>query len=191
MENSKYFKEFVRYASLNVLGMLGISCYILADTFFISQGLGSNGLTALNLAIPVYSFVHYCQIDRICKNFMCTLQLLLTFEDRILNCSPHPKHQSAAMGILGAVLATGLAPLISMAILTYHWIRKRNGFRFVKMGIYLKNVRSILTLGFPSLISEVSSGIVMIVFNIIPERISIVNSAYRNTFLIFTLSFSP
>ena len=60
MENSKYFKEFVRYASLNVLGMLGISCYILADTFFISQGLGSNGLTALNLAIPVYSFVHGC-----------------------------------------------------------------------------------------------------------------------------------
>ena len=47
MENSKYFKEFVRYASLNVLGMLGISCYILADTFFISQGLGSDGLTGV------------------------------------------------------------------------------------------------------------------------------------------------
>ena len=29
-------KEFFRYASLNVLGMIGLSCYILADTFFVS-----------------------------------------------------------------------------------------------------------------------------------------------------------
>ena len=38
--------------------MIGLSCYILADTFFVSNGLGANGLTALNLAIPIYSFVH-------------------------------------------------------------------------------------------------------------------------------------
>ena len=42
---------------LNVLGMLGLSCYILADTFFISKGLGTLGLTALNLALPVFSFI--------------------------------------------------------------------------------------------------------------------------------------
>lgn len=52
------FKEFAKYSSLNVLGMLGLSCYILADTFFVSKGLGANGLAALNLAIPVYSFIH-------------------------------------------------------------------------------------------------------------------------------------
>ena len=52
------FREFARYTSLNVLGMLGLSCYILADTFFVSKGLGANGLAALNLAIPVYSFIH-------------------------------------------------------------------------------------------------------------------------------------
>ena len=52
------WKEFVKYTSLNVLGMLALSCYILADTFFVSQGLGTNGLTALNLAIPIYSFIH-------------------------------------------------------------------------------------------------------------------------------------
>lgn len=51
-------REFARYASLNVLGMLGLSCYILADTFFVAQGLGTDGLTALNLAIPVYSLIH-------------------------------------------------------------------------------------------------------------------------------------
>ena len=50
----------MRYTSLNVLGMIGLSCYILADTFFIARGLGSDGLAALNIAIPVYSFVHGC-----------------------------------------------------------------------------------------------------------------------------------
>ena len=35
-----------------------MSCYILADTFFVSKGLGTNGLTALNLAIPIYNFIH-------------------------------------------------------------------------------------------------------------------------------------
>ena len=51
-------KEFARYSAQAVLGMLGLSCYILADTFFISKGLGVNGLAALNLSIPVYSFIH-------------------------------------------------------------------------------------------------------------------------------------
>ena len=51
-------REFGKYVSLNVLGMLGLSCYILADTFFISRGLGADGLTALNLAIPIYSFLN-------------------------------------------------------------------------------------------------------------------------------------
>lgn len=60
MNNEKCLKEFIRYVTLNVLGMIGISCYILADTFFIAQGLGSNGLTALNLIIPVYNLMHGC-----------------------------------------------------------------------------------------------------------------------------------
>ena len=54
----KYLSEFAKYVTLNIMGMVGLSCYILADTFFISKGLGSDGLTALNLAIPIYSFVH-------------------------------------------------------------------------------------------------------------------------------------
>ena len=39
-------KEFFKYVILNICGMIGLSCYILADTFFISNGLGANGLTA-------------------------------------------------------------------------------------------------------------------------------------------------
>ncbi len=58
MDKHSAGKEFARYASLNMLGMLGISCYILADTFFISRATGAQGLAALNLALPVYSLIH-------------------------------------------------------------------------------------------------------------------------------------
>jgi putative MATE family efflux protein len=37
--------------------MVGVSLYILADTFFISASAGANGLTALNLALPLYSAI--------------------------------------------------------------------------------------------------------------------------------------
>ena len=58
METKLYFREFLKYSSLNVLGMIALSCYILADTFFVSKALGADGLAALNLAIPVYSFIN-------------------------------------------------------------------------------------------------------------------------------------
>ena len=50
-------KEFSRYVTMNILGMLGLSCYILADTYFIAGWLGENGLASLNLAIPIYSLI--------------------------------------------------------------------------------------------------------------------------------------
>lgn len=50
-------KKFAKYISLNIIGMLGVSCYILADTIFISKAEGSNGLTALNLVLPIYSLI--------------------------------------------------------------------------------------------------------------------------------------
>lgn len=49
--------QFIRYVPLNVLGMLALSCYILADTFFVANGVGADGLTALNLVMPVYSLI--------------------------------------------------------------------------------------------------------------------------------------
>lgn len=58
MGDGRCLRSFAKYASLNVLGMLGLSCYILADTFFISRGMGAAGLAALNLAIPIYSLIH-------------------------------------------------------------------------------------------------------------------------------------
>ena len=56
-ENKKIEREFLKYVSQNILAMLGISAYILADTFFISWGEGADGITALNLVLPVYSLI--------------------------------------------------------------------------------------------------------------------------------------
>lgn len=50
-------KKFAKYVSLNVCGMVGISLYILADTFFIAQAVGADGITALNLVLPLYSLI--------------------------------------------------------------------------------------------------------------------------------------
>ncbi len=54
---TNYRKQFLQYVCANVLSMIGMSVYILADTYFISKGLGANGLTALNLALPLYNFI--------------------------------------------------------------------------------------------------------------------------------------
>lgn len=58
MEKNIVLKSFVKYVTLNVMGMIGLSCYILADTYFVSKGMGTDGLTALNLAIPLYTFIN-------------------------------------------------------------------------------------------------------------------------------------
>ena len=254
MKNKSQFKEFARYSTLNVLGMIGLSCYILADTFFVSRGLGENGLTALNLAIPVYSFIHGSGLmlgiggatkysifksnkenknaNTIFTNTLCLatvlsigfvligiflskslttalgadsdvfkmtntyLQFILIFApafimNDVLICfvrnDNSPKLSMYAMlggslsniildyififplqlGIFGAVFATGLAPIISMLILSLHRIKRKNQFHFIKIKPSIKIARNTLSLGFPSLVTEVSSGIVIIVFNTI------------------------
>lgn len=57
MKEKSLFRQFSEYVSFNVLAMISISLYILADTFFVSTGIGLNGLTSLNLALPIFSFV--------------------------------------------------------------------------------------------------------------------------------------
>lgn len=51
------FKQFFKYVSQNMLGMMGMSLYILADTFFISKAVGADGITALNLVLPIYNLI--------------------------------------------------------------------------------------------------------------------------------------
>ncbi len=259
MKKKHCFQEFIRYTFLNVMGMIGLSCYILADTFFISKGLGANGLAALNLAIPVYSFINGSGLmlgmggatkysilkgqqfaenaDRIFTNtiyaaavlaavFMAAglfgskelavlvgadaqtfemtdiyLKVILLFApafifNQVFVCfvrnDGRPRLSMAAMligsfsniildyifvfplrmGILGAVLATGCAPFVSMCILSMHWLGRRNDFHFRKERVQPAVIASGVSLGLPSLITEVSSGIVILVFNAIVWRLA-------------------
>ena len=55
--NKTIFKDFSKYVSFNILGQIAYSCYTLADTFFVSADIGTNGLTALNLAFPVFCII--------------------------------------------------------------------------------------------------------------------------------------
>ena len=51
------FRKFLKYISQSISGMIGVSVYILADTFFISYKCGADGLAALNLILPVFGLV--------------------------------------------------------------------------------------------------------------------------------------
>lgn len=254
MENNIRLKTFIRYSSLNVLGMLGLSCYILADTFFIAQGLGIAGLTALNLAIPAFNFIYSFGLmlgmgggtrytiaqsrgqqekaDEIFTNtIMAAIAISLLFEMiGILFCerltyllgadeetfemtnmylrmlfifSPaftmnnvimpfirndgNPKLSMAAMvtgsfsniildyififpmgmGIFGAVLATCMSPIISIGVLSIHVLKKKNNFHLKPTRPKSSLILGIMSLGVPSFVTEMSGGIVIMIFNMI------------------------
>lgn len=251
-------KEFIRYVTFSILGTLGVSCYILADTFFIANGLGADGLTALNLAIPVYNFIfgsglmlgiggatkfsickgmnHQEETNGIYSNtLLMTVLLSLVFVtvgmfhaeklarilgadeavfrmttiylkwllifapafmmNAVLQCfvrnDDAPNLVMFAMligsfsnivldyififpmqmGIFGAIFATGFSPMISMLVMSPHWLKKKNSFHFIKAPMIGKTMRIILSLGFPSLLGQVSGGIVMIIFNMLILRL--------------------
>ena len=50
-------KQYFKYVSQNIFGLLGTSCYILADTYFISHAAGTSGVALLNLCLPIYNFI--------------------------------------------------------------------------------------------------------------------------------------
>lgn len=56
-KKEKLESRLKKYVVANVLAMVGMSCYILADTFFISIAGGTNGITALNLSLPIYAII--------------------------------------------------------------------------------------------------------------------------------------
>ena len=254
MDEQNLNRTFARYMSLNILGMLGMSGYILADTFFVSSRLGSDGLAALNLAISVFGFINGLGMmlgiggatrNAICKareddreaNASFTLSLvagigagvvlvlfgllfsrplagLLGAEDRILPmCAVYlrtaflfapffilnhilvafvrndgsPKLAMTAMlvgslsnivldylflyplnmGIFGAALATGTAPIIGIAISSIHIFSGRSQFKAVPTGLSLRKMAAVAGLGIAAFINEFSSGITLVVFNLL------------------------
>lgn len=75
------------------------------------------------------------------------------------------------MGIFGAVFATGLSPVISISVMLLYRIKKKNSFHLMKTKMRTDIIRQELSLGVPSLIAQVSAGIVMIIFNMIILRL--------------------
>lgn len=259
MKNQSVLRDFSKYVSLNILGQMAFSCYTLADTFFVSAKLGANGLTALNLAFPMFCLINGTGLMlgmgggtkySICKSrneeersnciftnafylvavfaalfvfaglffsgdiarllgaddtvFAMTnvyLKVMMLFApafltNNLLQCfirnDGKPSLSMTAMitgslsnilldyififpfnmGIFGAIFATGLAPVISIIVLSPYFIKGKNSFHFIKVSPSKKNLVGILSSGVSPFLTEVTSGIVMFLFNFIILRIA-------------------
>lgn len=245
-------RDFSKYVSANIIAMIGLSCYILADTFFISLSLGETGLAALSLSSPAFNLVfamgmmfavgggtrfaiHKGAQDSKSANKVFTHTIIIvgiiasifvligaflsgqvatflgansdtyeyskTYVQIILCFAPFfmysnvfqsfirndgaPRLAMIAslagnlfnivfdyvlvfpcdMGMLGAALATGFSPIVSILILTLHFLRKKNTFKLEKTHLSIRTYGSICSLGVASFITEFSLGIVMMIFN--------------------------
>ena len=247
----KLFREFIKYAGLNILGMVSIALYIFADTFFVAKALGSDGLAALNFSISVFPFISAVSlmlgiggssiyvinlsrgnIEKANRAFTSAIRMGMIFAFIIafiggafsrqiasgLGASGHilemaaiyikymmifapayslnhivhsfvrsdnsPRLAMIAMvvssisnvvldyvfmfifhwGIFGAVIATCLAPLISLAILVFHAFNQERQLSYIRS--YKKYYdRSIISMGFPTFVTDLASAISLIVFN--------------------------
>ncbi|MBQ9673693.1 MAG: polysaccharide biosynthesis C-terminal domain-containing protein [Ruminococcus sp.] len=259
MRISSELKNFSKYVTLNIIGMIGLSCYILADTFFIAKGLGSKGLTALNLALPLFSLLNGIGLMlgiggasryTVLKNqgdaegansvfthtvffgavfsviFFCLgcfipkqLAVLVGADSEMLGMtgtyisvlwmfSPffifndimqsfirndNSPHLSMAgmiigsmsnivldyififplnMGIFGAILATGISPCISLAVISFHFIKRKNTFHLTPTSANAGHIKYIFSGGLTAFVGEMSTGIVIMIFNTILLQLS-------------------
>ena len=72
-----------------------------------------------------------------------------------------------SMGIFGAAFATGLAPVMSLGVISLHFIKKKNTFCPAAVRPGFRRSGAILMPGLSSFITEISSGIALIVFNLV------------------------
>lgn len=244
-------KQFIKYVSQNILGTLGVSCYIIVDTFFIAMAAGANGITVLNLALPVYNLIFAigamigvgaatkfailrAQQDKRADDYFSNalicialisalfviagifapdkvltlmgadqeiLQLGLSYFRIFLLFTPffmtnyvftafvrndnNPSLAMAAtmasslfnvvfdyifmfpmkMGLAGAALATAVSPIVSMLICSLHFCKKSNTICFKLRRPSVKLLGYSCQLGIPAFISELSSGVTIMVFN--------------------------
>ncbi len=250
MKEREVLNNFIKYVSLNVLGMVGMSCYILADTFFVAKSLGANGLAALNFCISIFSIMQGLGLmigiggatrfsilkdkdenrNKVFSNALIfglciailfvlmglflteplskvlgadvdTLPLAKIYLKTLLLFAPffivnnilvafvrndeNPSLSMIAMiisslsnivldyvfmfplsmGMFGAAFATGLSPIISICILSIHFIKKKNSFIFCKCRLELKRILDIFMLGASSFVAELASAIALITFN--------------------------
>ena len=247
-------KKLRGYILPNILATTGTSCYVLADTLFISLAEGANGITGLNLVLPIFAITYSIgamigigsatkyallkalgekeEADKYFSNsFIFTLLFSLFFlmlgifvpdvvlrlmgADDVIEAVTHsymrvilcfspffmlnftftafvrndnaPKTAMAAtllsgvfniifdyvlmfplgLGMLGAALATGFSPVVSMSICMTHYLSKKNSIHFELVLPSIKRFISACSLGIVAFVGEISNGIITIVFNFI------------------------
>jgi len=246
-------KELTGYIIRDVFSSLGLSIYILADTYFIAYAVGPIGLAALNIDLPLFNlfnglglmlgiggatifsinkvnhpeksqaiftevlsfgillgliimslgliFIHpllhllganhetlgpslaYLRVILIGSPLFILNNLVLSFVRNDSN--PHltmiatlsqslfviifdyllmfPLH----MGMMGAALATICSPLVSLLILTQHRHHPERLLTLKKLTLNFKPTFKAVQLGFPSFLTEMSTGVSIFVFNIV------------------------
>lgn len=248
----KEINLFFKYLMPAVTGTLAIGILIFIDTVFIGRGIGAQGLAALNIALPAFTF--YCcvgyllgvggatvaSIDEgrglnnkkrifttcivigliISAIFVVVQNIYLDEIVRILGAKgdifplaksylrvvvyasglylmPHiinpfvrndnnPNLTMIGMvacgivnltldyififkfgwGMAGAATATGIAQFTYTMILCIHFFKKDRRLGFEKIDMRFEDVKRILTVGMPSFINEISSGLIIFLFNL-------------------------
>jgi len=243
---------FFKYLIPSVGGMMGISLYVLGDTMLVGRGLGSQGLAALNISIPLINvlnglgllfgiggatflstsrgqnkahkvndiftksiimaliagvfltLIRIFFLDQLCyflgaspATFQMSkdyLGVLLAFSvPFVLNSTltvlvrndGAPRLAMWAMltgsivnvildyvfifefqwGMWGGALATAIAPILGLMILSTHFIRKNNKMKLIKPKWNVRMLKRILGNGSASFILELSAGVVIFAFN--------------------------
>lgn len=251
---NKINKDFWKYISLGIYGMIGSAGTIFADSFFVSDRLGANGLAAMNLAMFVFGLMNGtgllfgiggatrytifkardCDTNankafvlsffsaallgtlyalsgllfsekislllgadadtfQMCNIYLKTIlcfapafvlnHLLMAFVRNDGNPSLSTRAMMTGslsniildylfmypfnMGIFGAAVATGISALISISISSLHFISDRNNLKFIRTKAEIKEIFKIASLGASAFITEFSSGIVLVVFNLL------------------------
>ena len=251
-------KTFITNVLFGMLSMAGTSLFILADTFFIANGVGADGIAALNIVLPMVNLFNGLgwmlgvggatlfsvekgrgNLEEGQKNFTFTIvlslivallfsMLTMVFMDPILNIlgasgtifsmsesyysiimlfaplfilnnvyvtflrnDHNPKLAMIAlmvggimniildyififplnMGLRGAALATAVSPTVSLLISTLHLRNANRDLAFQSISNQWKKVLEIFSIGFPSFLNELSSAVVMFLFNIVLLRL--------------------
>lgn len=251
-ERRSLLNEFIEYTSFGIISMIGVALFILADTFFIANGIGPTAIASLNVAIPVSNLLHgtgwligvggstlysiqrgkgmeeqanaiftfTIKLAAIVGVVLCSLlfifnaPLLRLFgaSDQTFNMAQeyflihvffgtffilsntfisfvrndyNPRLATISLltggfsniildyifiyifgwGMAGASFATILSPAITMLMLTIHLRNPRRKLHFTNYKFQLNRIFKIASIGFSSFFNEISSGIVIVIFN--------------------------
>lgn len=174
---NKMHEGSIYYTTAIVIGMavsIATAIILMANKYTVAKFLGANDETLsmcidyMNAYVPLSPFI--------------VLQHLVT---SFIRNDGDPKRASMAgfagsmfnfvfdyffiftlnLGMFGAALATGLAPVVGLCVCAPYYLKKKNQFHLIRCKFELNVMKKIGSLGLPTLIQGVSSGIVTLVFN--------------------------